>query len=100
MQAENSYHLKGILRQALRFKKHLIKANFIALLATICAVPVPLLLPLMVDEVLLNKPGASVAFIESFTPENWHGPVLFIGVILLLTLILRIAAVLLNVAQS
>ncbi|HET8806762.1 MAG TPA: ABC transporter ATP-binding protein, partial [Methylophaga sp.] len=65
MQAENSYHLKGILLQALRFKKHLIKANFIALLATICAVPVPLLLPLMVDEVLLNQPGASVAFIES-----------------------------------
>lgn len=100
MQAENSYHLKGMLRQALRFKKHLLKANLIAVLATICAVPVPLLLPLMVDEVLLNQPGVSVNFIQRFTPENWHGPVLFIGAVLLLTLILRIAAVLLNVAQS
>ena len=65
MQAENSYHLKGILRQALRFKKHLLKANLIAVLATICAVPVPLLLPLMVDEVLLNHPGSTVAIINA-----------------------------------
>lgn len=100
MRLENSYQLKGILRQALSFKKHLIKANFIALFAVMCAVPVPLLLPLMVDEVLLDKPGATVAFIESFTPAEWHGPVLFISAVLLLTLILRISAMVLNVAQS
>jgi len=100
MSSENSYQLKGILRQALGYKKHLVKANIIAVLATICAVPVPLLLPLMVDEVLLNQPGPTVHFIEQFTPENWHGPVLFITAVLLFTLVLRVFSLLLNVAQS
>lgn len=95
-----SYDLKGILKQALGYRKHLLKANVIAILATLCAVPVPLLLPLMVDEVLLNQPGPTVGFIEQFTPTDWHGPVLFISTVLLLTLILRVASLLLNVVQS
>jgi ATP-binding cassette subfamily C protein len=82
MSSDNNYDLKGILQQALGYKKHLIKANLIAVLATICAVPVPLLLPLMVDEVLLNQPGVTVNFIEQFTPVGWHGPVLFSGLLL------------------
>lgn len=100
MSSENSYQLQGILRQALGYRKHLVKANLIALLAVICAVPVPLLLPLMVDEVLLDHPGPTVAFIGSFTPESWHGPVLFITAVLLFSLLLRLLALLLNVAQS
>ncbi|MDO8825092.1 ABC transporter ATP-binding protein [Methylophaga sp.] len=100
MSTETSYQLKGILKQALSYKKHLIKANLIALIATICAVPVPLLLPIMVDEVLLNQPGAAVAFISSFTPPEWHGPILFISAMLILTLVLRLASLVLNVLQS
>ncbi|AFJ02896.1 putative ATP-binding/permease fusion ABC transporter [Methylophaga frappieri] len=100
MTTENNYDLTGILRQALHFKKHLVKANLIAIIATLCAVPVPLLLPLMVDEVLLDQPGPTVSFINQFTPELWHGPVLYILAVLLLTLILRIAALILNVVQS
>ena len=100
MTNHNTYDLRGLLAQALAYKKHLIKANVIALLATMCAVPVPLLLPLMVDEVLLDQPGATVNFVNQFTPEHWHGPVLYILAILLLTLILRISALLLNVSQS
>lgn len=100
MSNETSYQLKGILKQALSYKKHLIKANLIALIATICAVPVPLLLPIMVDEVLLNQPGTAVAFISSFTPAQWHGPILFISAMLVLTLLLRLASLVLNVVQS
>jgi ATP-binding cassette subfamily C protein len=100
MSLENSYQLKGIIKQAFGYKKHLIKANLIALLAVLCAVPVPLLLPLIVDEVLLDQPGATVHFIQSVTPESWHGPVLFVMAVLVLTLFLRTSAVLLNVVQS
>ena len=100
MRSDTNYDLKGILKQALGYRKHLVKANMIAVLATICAVPVPLLLPLMVDEVLLNQPGPTVAFIEQFTPPNWHGPILFITAVLLFTLVLRVMSLLLNVAQS
>jgi len=100
MSTETSYQLKGILKQALSYKKHLIKANLIALFATICAVPVPLLLPIMVDEVLLDQPGTAVGFISSFTPPEWHGPILFISAMLILTLVLRLSSLVLNVLQS
>ena len=81
-------------------RKRLLAANFVALLAVAAAVPVPLLLPLMVDEVLLGHPGGMVAAIGAWFPPSWHGPVLFIGVTLLITLGLRLAAILLNVWQG
>ena len=40
-----------IRRLALRHKKALWIANGVAILATLCSVPIPLLLPLLVDEV-------------------------------------------------
>ena len=81
-------------------RSRLAQANFIALLAVMAAVPVPLLLPLMVDEVLLHHPAAFVANIAAWTPAAWHGPVLFIGVALLLTVVLRLASILLHVWQG
>lgn len=81
-------------------RSRLAQANFIALLAVMAAVPVPLLLPLMVDEVLLHHPAAFVANIAALTPAAWHGPVLFIGAALLLTVVLRLASILLNVWQG
>ncbi|OGU19792.1 MAG: ABC transporter ATP-binding protein [Hydrogenophilales bacterium RIFOXYD1_FULL_62_11] len=81
-------------------RSRLAQANFIALLAVMAAVPVPLLLPLMVDEVLLHHPAAFVAHIAAWTPMAWHGPVLFIGAALLLTVVLRLASILLHVWQG
>ena len=81
-------------------RRRLVQANFVAILAVIAAVPVPLLLPLMVDEVLLGHPGRFVGWIGDATPSAWHGPVLFIVTALLLTLLLRLASILLNVWQS
>ena len=81
-------------------RSRLLKANVIALLAVAAAVPVPLLLPLMVDEVLLHHPGSMVAAIGAWFPLAWHGPVLFIGAALLLTVTLRLIAILLNVWQA
>ena len=81
-------------------RAQLVKANLIAVLAVMAAVPVPLLLPLMVDEVLLHHPGKMVAAIGVWFPAAWHGPVLFIGAALLLTVGLRLTAILLNVWQG
>ncbi len=82
---------REIFRQIAAHRGRLLQANLIALLAVVAAVPVPLLLPLMVDEVLLHHPGAFVAAIAAWTPAAWHGPVLFIGAALLLSLALRLA---------
>ena len=89
------------IADGLKFHRaRLLQANVIALLAVAAAVPVPLLLPLMVDEVLLHHPGAFVARIGAVFPVAWHGPVLFIGAALLLTVALRLTAILLNVWQG
>ena len=91
---------RGIADELKTHRARLLQANLIALLAVSAAVPVPLLLPLMVDEVLLQHPGKMVAAIGAWFPAAWHGPVLFIGAALLLTLVLRLTAILLNVWQG
>ncbi len=62
--------------------------------------PVPLLIPLLVDEVLLHQPGRAVAVMNGLFPASWHGPVLYILAVLLLTVMLRLIALLLNVWQT
>ena len=91
---------RGITDELIKHRTRLLQANFIALLAVMAAVPVPLLLPLMVDEVLLHHPGKMVEAIGAWFPVAWHGPALFIGAALLLTLCLRLTAILLNVWQG
>ncbi|MCX7084152.1 MAG: ABC transporter ATP-binding protein [Methylococcales bacterium] len=94
------YTWKGIYKIALEHKKILIYSHFIAILATIASVPVPLLMPLLVDEVLLNKPGWVIAFINRWSPLEWQLPVLYISVILVLSLLLRLIASAFNIIQA
>jgi ATP-binding cassette subfamily C protein len=83
----------------LEHRSELVKANIIAILGTFISVPIPLLIPLLVDEVLLDKPGPSVPLMNSLFPESWHSPLLYIGVILLLTMLMRLASLILGVWQ-
>ncbi|NMT19509.1 ABC transporter ATP-binding protein, partial [Vibrio parahaemolyticus] len=46
-----------LITQVKKHKSKLIIANLIAVLATLISVPIPLLMPLMVDEVLLDQPA-------------------------------------------
>jgi ATP-binding cassette subfamily C protein len=91
---------EDIRSRVLRHKTQLIWANIIALIAALLSVPIPLMMPLMVDEVLLDNPGAIVATINSIFPPSWHGPVLSILVVLLVTLLLRLGTLLFGVIQS
>ncbi len=95
-----TYDWKYIYQIALNHKKQLISAHLIAILATIASVPVPLLMPMLVDEVLLNKPGITVATINSLFPDSWHQPTLYIGAILLFSVCLRIIAIVFNIIQA
>lgn len=94
------YNWQYILDIAKTHKRQLITANIIAVIATLASVPVPLLMPLLVDEVLLNQPGVVVNSINAITPTLWHGPVLYISIILIITLCLRLTALVLNVFQT
>lgn len=95
-----TYTFKYIIQLALTHRRALITANLVALLAVIASVPIPLLIPLLVDEVLLNQPGKVVAFFDWLIPGSTHSPVFYIGAILIVTVVLRITSVVLNVIQS
>jgi ATP-binding cassette subfamily C protein len=84
----------------LKHKKQLIKANFIAILATLASVPVPLLMPLLVDEVLLKNTGQITETLNLFIPSEWQTPITYITAILVLSLILRMIAIFFNIIQG
>lgn len=85
---------------AKRHQTTLLTANIIAVLAVLASVPVPLLMPLLVDEVLLQKPDFAVQTIQQLTPASWHSPILYILALLLLTLVLRAISLIFNVIQT
>lgn len=89
-----------LYQQAMKHKKMLIYANFIAFVATLMSVPIPLLLPLMVDEVLLDKPAKGLAFLNSFLPQGLQTATAYIVTVLLLIIVMRIGSQALNILQT
>ncbi len=95
-----TYTFKYIAQLALQHRRTLIAANIIAVFAVIASVPIPLLIPLLVDEVLLDQPGKVVTTINSLLPGESYSPIVYIGGVLLFTVILRVASVALNLWQT
>ena len=89
-----------IRRLALSHKHALLLANLVAVLATLCSVPIPLLLPLLVDEVLLGDGDAALKVMDQFLPAAWQGAVGYILLMLALTFLLRGCALVFNVVQA
>ncbi|MBU3823995.1 MAG: ABC transporter ATP-binding protein/permease [Candidatus Oceanisphaera merdipullorum] len=81
-------------------KSALIYAHIVALCATLLAVPVPLLMPLLVDEVLLDQPGRLLAGLSWFLPSAWQTGVGFILAVLVLTILLRVFSLVFNIIQG
>ncbi|MFO7529304.1 MAG: ABC transporter ATP-binding protein [Marinobacter sp.] len=94
------YRWRDIFLLALKHKPRLVRANLLAILATVMAVPVPLLLPVLVDEVLLDKAGPVLPVMDAILPGGWQQPVVYIGLMVLAALLLRSAALFFNVLQS
>jgi len=94
------YSWQRIFAIVKKHKSSLIKANIIAILATIVSVPVPLLMPLLVDEVLLEQPGKIIAMLSNMFPQSWLTPIGIIAIVMLLSMALRLIALLLAVWQT
>lgn len=94
------YTFKKIAQAAIQHKKTLLVANLIAIFAVIASVPIPLLIPLLVDEVLLDQPGKVVSIFDSLFSNSEHGPIFYISGILIFTAVLRVISVILNVWQT
>jgi ATP-binding cassette subfamily C protein len=96
----SGYSWRYVLEVALQNRRTLLAAHAIAILAVLASVPIPMLMPLLVDEVLLGQPGFMVDIMDRLFPAAWHGPVLYITFVLLVTVLLRLISVLLNVWQT
>ncbi len=94
------YGWRWVLSVALQHRRQLVLAQIVGIFAVLANVPIPLLMPLLVDEVLLDKPGALVQAMNRFFPVEWQGPILYIGAILIVTITLRVLAVALGVWQT
>ena len=94
------YSWQRIYQLVLRHKPRLVKAHIIALFAMMATVPLPLLLPLLVDEVLLDKPGLVVSSLNTLIPLDWQTALGYIVVITVTTILLRILGVIFSVWQT
>ena len=99
------YDWRLLIRMALKHRRQLIAAHLVALLAAVAAVPVPLLIPTLVDEVLLGHPGPVTAFIDRWLPApqlppQWQNSLWYIAVILAVSFLLRLVALGFNVWQT
>lgn len=89
-----------LIKQVKKHRATLLFANAIAIAATLISVPIPLLMPLMVDEVLLNKPASGLAMMNAVLPTAWQTPTGYIGLTLLLVVLMRSVSQALNILQS
>ncbi len=89
---------KSLLSMMRRYKRPLVWGNLIALAATLVSIPIPLLIPLLVDEVLLKKGGWITAQIDRFAAAG--EPLLYIGIVLAVTVALRFLFFFLSVVSQ
>lgn len=96
----NEISWREIFTHILSHKAMLIQANVLALLAMVTTVSLPLLLPLLVDEVILDQPGRILAMLNSLLPTNLQNPIGYVVTITIVSVVLRTLGVVLEVLQT
>jgi len=92
------YTFKHLIKEIKKYKREFITAQIIALIATVISIPIPMLMPLLIDEVLLKKPGLLVENLSSIFGQC--SAFCYVIVTLIIVLVLRSLFVALNVAQT
>jgi len=89
-----SYSFKTLFTQIRARKSDFWRTNLYGILATLLLLPIPMMIPLLIDEILLNHPGRMTETISGVfgTPETWVN----IVVILVVVLSLRVLAFFFN----
>ncbi len=94
------YTWRDIFRLALPYRRRLVYAHLVAFAAAALSVPVPLLMPLLVDEVLLKKPAALVEHLNGYLPAAWQTVLGYVMAVLVGTIVLRLLSLGLQVWQQ
>src|SRR5574344_891664 len=80
--------LKYIFNLLLKNKKALVFGQIITIIAILVSVPIPLLLPILVDEVLLEKPDFFVNNIDHFFGSG--NAFYYVAIVTVVVIILRL----------
>ncbi|WP_237467873.1 ABC transporter ATP-binding protein [Vibrio stylophorae] len=83
-----------------QYKHRLMIANLIAIAATLVTVPIPLILPIMVDEVLLKQPGQAIHFFNQILPSEWQSATGYIALAFIAVVLMRVIGQILSIVQS
>ncbi|MCK6264197.1 ABC transporter ATP-binding protein/permease [Vibrio sp. ZSDE26] len=89
-----------LIEQASKHKKKLVTANVVAMFATMLSVPIPLLMPLLIDEVLLEQPGFGLELLNGIMPTAWQTSVGYVVMVTALVVVMRIGSQALNIYQT
>jgi len=92
--------LRDLWQQLRLQSRRLWLGQWLAFMGAVVAVPIPLLMPLLVDEVLLHQPGKLTQLMTWLLPADSLGPIAIILLVTLLTMSLRLGSVLLGVATT
>jgi len=90
---------KSIFNSLLKYKKELILANIIAICAVIISLPIPIMIPLLIDEIILKKPSFILPFIEQFIGEGREAYI-YVFIVLFVVILLRAIYLSLSALQS
>ncbi len=93
------YTWKNLLFITHRNRVALLEANVVAILAALAAVPSPLLIPLIVDEVLLNRPGFFLQTINRLLPEYLQKPLTYLALIGIMGAALKVVNLVMDISQ-
>jgi len=89
---------RTLYNEAKQYKKQILLGQLVAFFAVALSLPIPLLFPLLIDEVLLNKPATLVGVMDwLFAPEHAY---MYIVIIFALTLFFRLMFFILNALGS
>lgn len=98
--SKNAISWGGIFHDITRHKTELFKANMLALFSMLATISLPLLLPLLVDEVVLNDPGRILPLLKRVLPTEWETTYGYIIFITVFSLVLRFIGLGLDVMQT
>lgn len=86
--------IKSILEEISKHKRVLIWANIVAIFSTLLTIPVPLLIPMLIDEIILEKGGIITKTIDQYLAIG--SPEYYILVVLIVTLLLKAISLFFN----
>ncbi len=90
----------SIFKMALDHKKNFVLANIISVITTLMSLPIPLIIPSLINEVLLKQPGFFTRALSHIVSVPLITPALILITAFALVMILRLSTEILTVLQS